>query len=574
MLHTTVPASEIDRQLDELRLGASRWARLGAGPKGELLGRVRESVYRNAERWAVAGAEAKGISGTALAGEEWISGPWAVLYALNRYVETLAQIARAGKPRIDPRRIRTRAGGGVAVDVFPTTAYDRLLLSGIRAEVWMQPGITAATLPDAMATWYQESEHAPRVALVLGAGNISSIAPLDVLYKLIADGAVCVLKMNPVNDYLGPIFEDAFKPLVDGGYLRFVYGGAEVGKYLSNHAVVDEIHITGSNATHDAIVFGDGTAGAERKRRHEPLLRKRISSELGNVSPTIVVPGPWSDADIRFQAEHIVTQKMHNAGFNCIASQVLIIPAQWDKTQQLLDAIDDVLARIIDRPAYYPGAAARQAKLASGHADARYHGRGTGGFVSRTILHASAADPGERAFRDEAFGSVLAVTTIPGDTAAYLASAVTFANEALWGTLGANLIVHPATRREHATAVDSAIADLRYGCVGVNAWTGVGFFICETTWGAFPGHPSNDIQSGTGVVHNSHLFAAAQKSVVTAPFAPFPRSLAGYGWTLLPKPPWFVTNVAAARIGRALVEFEANKTPLNAARVAILAMRA
>ncbi|MGB6985469.1 MAG: hypothetical protein WBD74_05750, partial [Candidatus Aquilonibacter sp.] len=63
-------------------------------------------------------------------------------------------------------------------------------------------------------------------------------------------------------------------------------------------------------------------------------------------------------------------------------------------------------------------------------------------------------------------------------------------------------------------------------------------------------------------------------SVVWAPFAPFPRSVAGYGATLLPKPPWFVTNRLADKIGEALIDFEMRQSPLSAMKVALLAMRA
>ena len=41
------------------------------------------------------------------------------------------------------------------------------------------------------------------VALVLGAGNQTPVACLDILHKLLVDDAVVVCKMNPVNEYLG-----------------------------------------------------------------------------------------------------------------------------------------------------------------------------------------------------------------------------------------------------------------------------------------------------------------------------------------------------------------------------------
>jgi aldehyde dehydrogenase (NAD(P)+) len=544
-LATPTPATpaEIEQDLIELREGAKRWVALRTSAKAELLAKVRDTTYAQASRWAQAGAQAKGVAGTPLAGEEWISGPWALLYALNRYIRTLNDIARTGTPNVPASRVHERAEGQITVDVFPDTFYDRLLLSGVRAEVWMQPGVTRENLASTMAVWYKQPSPQPRVALVLGAGNIAAISPLDVLYELVADGAVCILKMNPVNEYLGPILEDALKPLVDGGFLRFAYGGAEVGKLLTTHPLVDEIHITGSERTFNAIV-ANGT-------------KKPITAELGNVSPTIVVPGPWTDADFRFQAEQIVTQKLHNDGFNCVASQVVILPQDWDGTPKLLAQIEAVMREAPARPPYYPGAIEHMQQLGGG---------------DRSILRLDATTDA-LPFKEEAFAPMLATTTLPGDTQSYLHDAIAFANDRLRGTLGANIVVHPATMREFAGDLDAAVATLHYGCVAVNAWTGVGFLLTETTWGAYPGSTVENVGSGIGVVHNSYLFDRAQKSVVYAPFAPFPRSVAGYGATLLPKPPWFVTNRLADKIGKALIDFEVQQTPLAAMNVAMLAMR-
>ena len=50
-----------------------------------------------------------------------------------------------------------------------------------------------------------------RVALVLGAGNVSSIGPMDALYKLFVEDRVVLYKMHPVNAYLGPLLERGFR---------------------------------------------------------------------------------------------------------------------------------------------------------------------------------------------------------------------------------------------------------------------------------------------------------------------------------------------------------------------------
>ncbi len=43
--------------------------------------------------------------------------------------------------------------------------------------------------------------------------------------------------------------------------LRIVEGGAAAGRYLTGHPRVDEVHITGSDKTYDAVVFGTGAEG-------------------------------------------------------------------------------------------------------------------------------------------------------------------------------------------------------------------------------------------------------------------------------------------------------------------------
>ena len=93
-----------------------------------------------------------------------------------------------------------------------------------------------------------------------------------------------------------------------------------MGEYLCNHPEIETIHITGSDRTHDAIVWGVGEEGARNRAAGTPLLSKRMTSELGGISPMIVTPGDWKHHDLQFQAEHIVTSKLNNGGHNCIAT--------------------------------------------------------------------------------------------------------------------------------------------------------------------------------------------------------------------------------------------------------------
>ena len=172
-----------------------------------------------------------------------------------------------------------------------------------------------------------------------------------------------------------------------------------------------------------------------------------------------------------------------------------------------------------------------------------------------TGIDASAEHP---AFREEVFGPAMATTALPGDAAEFLQAAVDFANERLYGTLSVNLIVHPATAKQLADQLDRAIAGLRYGGIGINVWVGAAFLLARATWGAYPGHTYTDVQSGIGVVHNALMFDKPQKTVVFAPFRPFPRSVVHRELTLFPKPPWFLTNKTSQSTARRLTEFAAD----------------
>ncbi len=543
----------LDADLADLAGTAPKWAGLSIGDKRILLDRLHAGVASVAAEWVRLACAAKGLDlDSPLAAEEWMSGPLGHLLYTTALGRTLDDLA-AGRSPLARQRIGRAPGGRVAVRVrMPFEAYDRVLLSGFRAEVWLEPGVTVAQAR-ARAGLRTRAPDGGGVAVVLGAGNISSIAPLDVLYKLYADGRVVMLKLNPVNDYLLGVLERAYAPFIEAGYLRIVRGGAEVGAHLVGHPAVDEVHVTGSQATHDAIVFGPGPDGARRREMAAPRLTKPITSELGGVAPVIVLPGDWSEADLRFQAEHVATQRLHNGGFNCNAGQVVVLAAGWPQKGSFLDHLRRALRDAPARPAYYPGADARQDRARAAHPEAERLDR-----ASRRTLIAVDAETPDDAFTTEYFAPVLAVTELPGaDPAGFLAAAVAFANDRLYGTLTANLIGDPRTLRALGGRLDEQIAALRYGTIGVNCWTGVGFLTPRASWGAFPGHPLADVESGTGVVHNALLLDRPERTVVRGPFRPAPRALVRGEPTLSPKPPWFVTNRTAEVTARRLTAFAA-----------------
>jgi len=540
----------LDLAVQDLNANKTRWAQTTNAERISMLADIKDRLLEVSEIWAETAARHKRIpAGSPLRGEEWMSGPYALMSACNLFAQTLSEIDT--KNHIADLPIRELANGQIAATVVPHSIWDRLLLSGVKAEVWMQPGVIRENLAQNTASHYDipRARRDGMVSLVLGAGNIAAIAPLDCFQKLFVEHQVVLLKMNPVNDYLIEFLRPALKALIDFGALRIVKGGADVGEYLCNHPGIDDIHITGAQASHDLIVWGGGVEGENNKKAGTPRNTRHITSELGAVCPTIVVPGPWSDADLSFQAEHIATQKLHNSGFNCIACQMLILPEGWDKTDTLLARVKKVMADAPSRPRYYPGADGRIKDFA-GHAG----GDAAAGCV--VVAFEKGGDPYLE--RTEVFAPALSTLRLAGEDAErYLRAAIEYANDNLHGTLGANIIIHPKTIRSIGKRrFDALIGALRYGCIAINGWTGLGFLLVQTPWGAFPGHTLDDVQSGIGFVHNSLMFDAPERTVVTAPFRPFPRNLLSGGLTLLPRPPWFVTNRKADRIGGLLTKFQ------------------
>jgi aldehyde dehydrogenase (NAD(P)+) len=535
--------AKLDHAVQVVQKGKDEWSQLPVEQKISLLLQVRRNTGRLAERWVQLAAEAKKIpSDSPWVGEEWASGPWAFLAGINALLDTLQAVANGKTPHIS--KVRTRDNGQVVAQVFPANNFDRVILNGLIAEVWMQPEVTRENLSGSMGRFYKQKNVAGKVALILGAGNIAAIPLLDLLHKLFTEGQVVLLKMNTVNDYLGPVFEQILEPFIKANYVQLVYGGARVGHYLTYHEGVDEIHLTGSLRTHDAIVFGSGKEGEERKKKNSPVLKKRITSELGGITPAIILPGPWTKADIRFQAERLATMKFHNSGFNCIASQILVMPQHWEQSPLLLGAIRHQMETLPPRIAYYPGADKRQQAVIKRHPSAETFGSGD---TSRTLVtNLDPNDGDEYCYNHEIFAPVYAQVNLPGETAAqYLKNAVEFANEKLKGTLGATIIAHPKTIKELGPALEEAIADLKYGGIGLNVWDGGVFLLGQAAWGSWPGHPLNDAQSGRGFVHNSFMFDKPQKTVARGSFYPFPRAWLHGDFHTSPRPAWFVTNKTA-----------------------------
>lgn len=556
MTETTPTAAEFDWLKPAIAIltdHKQQWLQTSTGDRIHYLRQCCDGVNTVAAEWVTAACSAKGLDPTTpLAGEEWLVGPITALSGLQQLIQTLRV---GGQPQ--PPNLYSRFDGQVVAGVLPSNLFERLLWWGFKGEVWLEPG-----KPATQGLVYCHQPDQGRVALVLGAGNISAIAILDALYKLFAEDQVVLLKMNPVNGYLGKFFEQAFQSLIAAGFLQIVYGGAEVGQYLCHHPDIDTIHVTGSHHTHDAIVWGrNPTEQARRKAEHQPLTTKPITSELGCVTPILVVPGNWSETEIKFQARHIASMVAHNASFNCAAGQVLVTARDWHLRQAFLQQVQQALAQTPPRNAYYPGARSRYESFLQHYPQARVVGA-TSTEVPWTFIPDVPARLGEYALQTEAFCGVLAEVSLAATTATeFLSVAVEFADDHIWGNLSCVLLVDRPTQQRNAEELERAIADLKYGAIGVNVWTGVIFSLVGCPWGAYPENDLTDIRSGRGFVHNGYLFEHPQKAVLYAPFH------------IRPTPLWFADNKNLLEIARRYQTFLTFSNWGNFGRLVAAALR-
>ncbi len=563
--HGSVDEDVLDRAVADVQAHALAWAGTTAQERAEILQRIVDDTYAVAEEWTHAACIAKGYDPqSSEGGEELFSGIGTFIRMAQSFRQSMIDIATKGRPQY-PGPVRHKPGNRIAIQVVPGSAFDKILYGGMTGEVWMEPGVDEAQVQATQAQAYQSPTTHAGVSLVLGAGNVASLGPRDVLTKLFAEGKVVVLKANPVNDYLVPYWEKAMAALIEPGFLRIVSGGAQVGSYLTRHEGIDDIHVTGSDKTHDAIVFGVGAEGERRKANNEPLITKPVSCELGNVSPVVIVPGEWTQKEILFQAKHVATMVANNAGFNCLTPRIIITHKDWAQREEFFAALEGVFASIPTRKAYYPGATQRRDAFLTAHPDAHEIGAVNGDVIPWTIVRdVDADDANDICLNVEAFCALTAETALEATSVVdFVQRATEFCNNVVWGTLSMTLLADPRTLKDPVTgpAIEQAIADLRYGSIGVNLWHAMSFAFSTTAWGAYPGHSITDIQSGTGFVGNAFLFAQPQKSVVRGPFVANPA------------PAWFATSTNAGVVMRKLLAFEVKPSWLKVPGLLVAALR-
>ena len=533
---------DIDRNISKLRVNSSDFLNLEKSTLISMLEQTIENITSISYYWATLASEKKGILTKSKEGEEWIGGPFSCIYAIQYFIETILNEDDLDASKYDD--------SNKSYKVFPTKNIEKLLFPFLEGEVRFGKNLNFDQINEFRGFSNRFENNKPKITLVLGAGNVSSIPVLDSLFHMIAFKSVIYLKLNPVNDYLLPIFNQVFEPFITRGFMVISEGDIEASQYLTKHDGFQHTHLTGSNYTYENIVYGRTLTDKERSLKTLPKKnRKPITTELGNVTPIIVHPGNWSTSEIKHQAKKIVTAKLNNSGFNCIAAQVVVLPKGWKYTERLKKEIKHYLLKVGDTTSYYPGALKTLDDLidTDNYEQINNLSCNTPFLVSDLELEVEYGDK-------EVWSTALFFKEISYNSYEdFCTNSINYVNDELWGNLGVTVLIKNYKKKINIDILNTYVEDLNYGTVAINEWSAIGFVIPTLPWGGYPGNKDNDIQSGQGYVHNSYLFESPQKGIVYSKFKMAP----------IIDPPWFVTNKKAHRIFKNLTYYQATKSKIN-----------
>ena len=523
----------------------------------ELCAECIETVTAAAEEWTSAAVQAKGLpNDTPLRAEDILSGPTVVCRQLQLTIQSLSRLAES-QPPVLTGTIRKLKQGQLSVPVFPANGlYDSLTFMGMKASVRMQPGVEEDQIHGSLIEDIQR-QTTSGISAVMGAGNVSSIPATDTLNRIMFEGQRVALKLNPVNDYLAAVFESAFAPLIRNGLLKLFSGGADVGAQLVNDDRISDVHITGAADTHDRIVWGVGTAAEDRRRANDPVLKKSVTSELGNVTPWIIVPGEYTERELHSQAQHVTASITNNVSFNCLATKMIVTWQNWPQRDRFLKLVQHYLDKTPTRPAYYPGAIDRFERSAGFRAP-----EADSDHLPWTLLIDQKVDSRPELFEEESFVCVCAETQIPAKSPQdFLAAATEFVNERIYGTLCASITLPSGFKKRNEQGVESCLQKLRYGSVCLNQWSGLAYGLISPPWGAYPGATLQNVQSGIGSVHNTYLLDQYEKTVLEGPLINFP------------KPVWFSSHRNAINVADKLLQLYHRPSIIQLPKLFLAALR-
>lgn len=515
--------SGTDRSFDvPIKIKPARWSKVDLPDRLYYLESCRNNLRRIAPFWIEEEANLRGHSPQSPEGaESWLLGPFPVARTL-RYL--INGVKSGGRPKVPSRRLRI--DGRSVSRVFPNGFHEGLMFYDIQAKVWC----TGSQLQG--SRYRKARDGMPGPSLVLGGASVSSILATDLLSKLFCENRPVVCKIPPRLASLEPIYREVFHPLIRDHHLQLLSGDAEVGKQLLKNPVFSNVHLTGTAHTHQAVL---------QANRVED---RTFTAELGCVTPVMIVPGPWSQRELLYQARHLASILTINGGYTCVTPQILVLSKNWSHKGAFLRALRSALEEFSHRDDQYPGAEQRRLSFRADYPQGEELGQ-------RTLVSLPPHQP-TRLFEEESFCGMLGIVELEArHPEEFMKSAANFCNRSLWGDLSIMVIVDQQSRRLYERAVAQTIAALEYGTVSLNVYSGLAFASAVTPWGSYSDGRSD---TGNGWYHNPYFFDRPEKTVMEGSFMPASPQ------------PWVKPFHNLQKVGAAVFELDLEPSPRAFAR--------
>ena len=534
----TVSTLDVDRNISTLRLNSQAFSKIENILLSDMFDECIQNIKSIAYFWATIGADNKGIKGTVAEGEEWLGGPFASTIALQYYIDFLRNNTVITEDLINDNKIH----------IFPNKPIEKLLFPFITADMHFSKNMSKSDIINSRG-FGTRLGFKNGISLILGAGNVSSIPLLDTIYDMVVNRHCILLKLNPVNEYLKPVFEKVFENFISRGFMVVTTGNINVSSYMTAHSGITNMHLTGSDKTYENIVYGSTLNEKDKgKKTLSKKNKKPFTTELGNVTPFIIHPGKWTTSEIKYQARKIVTAKLNNNGFNCIAAQVIVLPKNWKQSQQLVEAIKKQLSTEKDRLAYYPNSTETLKRLKSNKTIFQEND-----LTCATPHLTKDLELNDYYEKNEVWSSTLFFKYLEHDNDLdYVNKAISYVNQDVWGNLGVAVLIKKHDSKKVKDITKNYVDNLKYGTIAINEWPALGFIIPTMPWGGYPGNKDSDIQSGQGYVHNAYFFESPLKGVLYSKFK-------------LPivDPVWFTSNKKGSKVFKYLTYYQIENSKIN-----------
>lgn len=528
---TVTTVEELDEIVNDLvHIKSQEWKELPKNQKIDLLKQVLENTRQHAEEWIQSSVDARMGQGR---GDAVVSS----VAIWSSYVTSLISVFDKRKKNNHSRVPLTTNKSAIKVypDPFSLELTEAIGMRGelvINADYESQQGDET------------KDNGNEGVSYIMGAGNYN--APVELLCELFLHNRVCIYKPNPVNDITFVTLEEKIlKPFIQAGYISIVYDDHQhhtIGKkilteYVKQHNKITKVVLTGAESTYKNIVVPYLTS------------KTQVCAELGAVNAWIIVPSEkqWNKNTINDYARHLAFAKTSNNGHVCAAPQLYILPRNWKWRKAFRQRLKYWLAFHAQQegttPPFYPNSFHSQKIFQEAYPDSEYI------FPPNTektaeelrllspkkqmmlfIPDCTVSDANENnslIFKKEAFCPVLGEVPLDfdgsdNDGMKFLNQALNFTQKNVYGSLTMTIIATDSFLKQNKRPINELLANMPYGAVGINIWSGMIFSLPKMVWGAYPGASA----SGEGFIGNIFQYKGVEKAILRANFHNLPRRLA------------------------------------------------